>query len=87
MRAEFFKLRTTQHPPGVRRRPAAEHRRHDRCRVRQRALAAQTIDQYVSLETHGHGGQIPPEFLNHLKTDWALGHSAITQAATIYTAR
>ena len=46
------------------------------------------FDQYVSLETHGHarGGQIPPEFLAHLKSDWQLGHSAITQAATIYTA-
>jgi len=44
------------------------------------------FDQYVSLETHGHGRQIPPEFLARLHNEWALGHQAATQAATIYTA-
>ncbi|BCY11539.1 ABC transporter permease subunit [Actinoplanes sp. L3-i22] len=44
------------------------------------------FDQYVNTETHGHGGTIPAEFLAHLKSDWALGHDVVTQAATIYTA-
>ena len=42
--------------------------------------------QYVALETHGHGDNIPPDFLAHLQSDWALGHNVVTQAATIYTA-
>jgi ABC-2 type transport system permease protein len=41
--------------------------------------------QYVSLETHGHGDQIPPDFLAHLRSDWQLGHSAITQSTALYT--
>jgi hypothetical protein len=40
---------------------------------------------FVAAESHGHGTDIPPEFLAHLKADWLAGHSAITQAATIYT--
>ena len=44
------------------------------------------FDQYVALETHGHGDSIPPDFLAHLQSDWALGHDVVTQAATIYTA-
>jgi ABC-2 type transport system permease protein len=40
---------------------------------------------YVALETHGHGDQIPPDFLAHLRSDWQLGHSAVTQASTLYT--
>jgi ABC-2 type transport system permease protein len=43
------------------------------------------FDQFVALETHGHGDQIPPDFLAHLQSDWQLGHSAITQATTLYT--
>jgi ABC-2 type transport system permease protein len=43
------------------------------------------FDQYVNLETHGHGANIPADFLSHLKTDWTLGHNVVTQAATIYT--
>jgi ABC-2 type transport system permease protein len=43
------------------------------------------FDQYLALETHGHGGQIPPEFLARLQDEWQLGHNAVTQAATIYT--
>jgi hypothetical protein len=44
------------------------------------------FDQYVALETHGHGGQIPPEFLARMLSEWQLGHDVVTQAATIYTA-
>lgn len=44
------------------------------------------FDQYVALETHGHGDSIPADFLAHLQSDWALGHNVVTQAATIYTA-
>ena len=40
---------------------------------------------YVAAESHGHGANVPPEFLAHMKADWLAGHSAITQAATIYT--
>jgi ABC-2 type transport system permease protein len=43
------------------------------------------FDQFVALETHGHGDRIPPDFLAHLRDDWQLGHSAVTQAATLYT--
>jgi ABC-type transport system involved in multi-copper enzyme maturation permease subunit len=53
------------------------------------AVAAHSLlkpfEQYVALETHGHGGQIPPEFLAHLQSDWQLGHQVITQASTLYT--
>jgi ABC-2 type transport system permease protein len=41
--------------------------------------------QFLALETHGHGDQIPPDFLAHLQSEWQLGHSAVTQAATLYT--
>lgn len=43
--------------------------------------------QYVTLETHGHrdAAQLPPEFLARLQNEWQLGHSAITQATTLYT--
>jgi len=44
-----------------------------------------TFDQYVALATHGHGAQVPPDFLAHLRTDWQLGHSALTQATALYT--
>ena len=40
---------------------------------------------YVAAESHDHGANVPPEFLAHMKADWLAGHSAITQAATIYT--
>ena len=40
---------------------------------------------YVAAESHGNGSTVPPEFLAHLQADWAAGHSAITQATTIYT--
>jgi ABC-type transport system involved in multi-copper enzyme maturation permease subunit len=43
------------------------------------------FDQYVALETHGHGGQIPADFLARMRGEWELGHNAVTQAATIYT--
>jgi ABC-type transport system involved in multi-copper enzyme maturation permease subunit len=46
----------------------------------------QPFDQYVALSTHGHGGNVPADFLAHLKDEWTTGHNAITQAATIYTA-
>lgn len=44
------------------------------------------FDQYLALETHGHGRQLPPEFLARRQAEWELGHSVITQATTIYTA-
>jgi ABC-2 type transport system permease protein len=40
---------------------------------------------YVAAESHGHAANVPPEFLAHMQADWLVGHSAITQAATIYT--
>jgi ABC-2 type transport system permease protein len=43
------------------------------------------FDQFVALETHGHGHHVPADFLAHLQSDWQLGHSAVTQAATLYT--
>jgi ABC-2 type transport system permease protein len=43
------------------------------------------FDQYVALETHGHGGQVPADFLAHLRSDWQLGHSAVSQATALYT--
>jgi ABC-2 type transport system permease protein len=43
------------------------------------------FNQYVALETHGHGDRIRPEFLAHLQSDWQLGHSAVTQATALYT--
>ncbi len=53
------------------------------------AVAARALlkpfDQFVALDTHGHGGQIPPDFLAHLQSEWQTGHSAITQAVTLYT--
>jgi ABC-2 type transport system permease protein len=42
--------------------------------------------QYVALETHGHHDrQLRPEFLARLQNEWQLGHSALTQATTLYT--
>ncbi len=43
------------------------------------------FDQFVALEGHGHGGPVPAQFLNRLRGEWAAGHSAITQATTLYT--
>lgn len=41
---------------------------------------------YAALESHGHAANLPPEFLARLQSEWGLGHSAVTQAAAIYTA-
>ncbi|WP_433042709.1 ABC transporter permease subunit [Dactylosporangium sp. CS-033363] len=47
----------------------------------------QPFDQFVALHAHGRNvAQMPPEFLNRLRGEWDLGHSAVTQAATIFTA-
>jgi len=43
------------------------------------------FNQYVALERHGRPGQIPPEFLARMRSEWLLGHDAVTQAVTIYT--
>ena len=43
------------------------------------------FDQFVNLHTHGHGSTVPADFLTHLRDEWTLGHSGVTQAATIYT--
>ena len=45
----------------------------------------QPFDAYVALHTHGHGTDVPGDFLAHLRDDWTLGHSAVTQATTVYT--
>jgi ABC-2 type transport system permease protein len=44
------------------------------------------FDQYVTLSTHGHGTNVPADFLAHLQEEWSAGHDAVAQAATIYTA-
>ncbi|MGI5239956.1 ABC transporter permease subunit [Dactylosporangium sp. CA-139066] len=47
----------------------------------------QPFDKFVALHAHGRNvSQMPPEFLNRLRGEWELGHSAVTQAATIFTA-
>ncbi|MEV6932027.1 ABC transporter permease subunit [Dactylosporangium sp. NPDC051485] len=47
----------------------------------------QPFDAFVALHAHGRtAAQMPPEFLNRLRGEWNLGHSALTQAATIFTA-
>jgi ABC-2 type transport system permease protein len=43
------------------------------------------FDQFVALSTHGHGADVPADFLAHLQDEWTTGHDAVTQAATIYT--
>lgn len=43
------------------------------------------FNEYVALQTHGHGANVPADFLAHLKDDWTLGHNAVTQAAAIFT--
>ena len=53
------------------------------------AVAANSLlkpfDQFVALQRHGRGGQISAQSLNRLRGEWELGHSAVTQATTIYT--
>jgi ABC-2 type transport system permease protein len=44
-----------------------------------------SFDGFVALHTHDHGAP-DAGFLAHLKDEWTLGHSAVTQAAMIYTA-
>jgi ABC-type transport system involved in multi-copper enzyme maturation permease subunit len=44
------------------------------------------FDAYVALQTHGHGANLPPEFLARLRDEWTSGHDVATQAATIFTA-
>jgi ABC-type transport system involved in multi-copper enzyme maturation permease subunit len=47
----------------------------------------QPFDQFVALHAHGRDvAQMPPQFLNRLRGEWDLGHNAVTQAATIFTA-
>lgn len=43
------------------------------------------LEQYVDVASHGHAANIPPEFLARITSEWQLGHSAVTQAATLYT--
>jgi ABC-type transport system involved in multi-copper enzyme maturation permease subunit len=45
----------------------------------------QPFDQFVALSTHGHGSNVPADFLSRLQDEWTVGHDAVTQAATIYT--
>lgn len=46
----------------------------------------QSFSGYVALHSHGPNDTPPPDFLARMRTEWAAGHSAITQAATIDTA-
>ena len=40
---------------------------------------------YVASQSHHHGNRIPADFRAHLMSEWLLGHSAVTQAATLST--
>jgi ABC-type transport system involved in multi-copper enzyme maturation permease subunit len=42
------------------------------------------FDQFVALQTHGRGNR-GGQFLTRLQNEWNLGHSAVTQATTLYT--
>ncbi|MCW2854904.1 MAG: hypothetical protein JWR52_519 [Marmoricola sp.] len=50
--------------------------------------ALKPFAEYVQIRTHGrfHGATVPPEFLSRLRGDWVSGHSAVTQAVTLYSA-
>jgi ABC-2 type transport system permease protein len=41
--------------------------------------------QYADLQTHGHGGTIPADFLARLHQEWTSGHDGVVQAANLYT--
>jgi hypothetical protein len=44
-----------------------------------------SFHQYLVLHTHDHADKPPADFVAQLRSEWTLGHSAVTQAATIYT--
>lgn len=44
-----------------------------------------SFTEFVKLSTHHHDDQPHADFLARLRDDWTLGHSAVTQAAKIYT--
>jgi len=52
------------------------------------AVAAYSLlkpfDQYVALQTRGRGNRVSAQFLTRLHNEWDLGHSAVTQATTLY---
>jgi ABC-type transport system involved in multi-copper enzyme maturation permease subunit len=41
---------------------------------------------FVILHSHDPGDAVDPGHIAHLKDEWTLGHSSVTQAVTIYTA-
>ena len=44
------------------------------------------FDDFVKAQSHGRSmGDMPAERLARLKTEWALGHNVVGQAATIFT--
>ena len=45
----------------------------------------QSFSQYVVLQTHDHADKPPADFIAQMRSEWILGHNAVTQAATIYT--
>jgi ABC-type transport system involved in multi-copper enzyme maturation permease subunit len=53
------------------------------------AVAAYSLlkpfDQYVALQSRGRGNRVSAQFLTRLHNEWDLGHSATTQATTLYT--
>jgi ABC-type transport system involved in multi-copper enzyme maturation permease subunit len=40
---------------------------------------------YLYTASHGHPNDIPTDFLSHIKSEYLLGHSGVTQASTLYT--
>jgi ABC-type transport system involved in multi-copper enzyme maturation permease subunit len=40
---------------------------------------------FVDLQSHGHGSDVPADFLAHLHDEWAAGHDGIAQAGLLYT--
>jgi ABC-2 type transport system permease protein len=53
----------------------------------QARLLLKPFAEYVTLSSQGHhhGNDVSPEYLAHLRSDWTLGHNAVTQASTIFT--
>ena len=45
----------------------------------------QSFDQYVTLHLHSPGDKLPADFLARLHSEWLTGHSAVTQAAALFT--
>jgi ABC-2 type transport system permease protein len=44
-----------------------------------------SFDEYVALHQHNPADKLPTDFVARLHEEWLTGHSAVTQAATIFT--